>query len=139
MKKTVLFMAAAMFLCSCSSISNTASTKGVDSQLINRSSAEMKVSDKRVSYTLVPTKEQRRAGGERALKAAAIHALLEANGNADVLVAPEFEIKKGFNKVHYVKVSGKPASYVNVHPTTQAEANVVNTLKYPQSNNSCCK
>lgn len=133
MKKSVLFMAAAaMFCCSCSSvITNTASTKNVESQLINRTTAELKISDKRVSYTLNPTKAQQKAGLS-SVKAAAVAALLQANGNADVLIAPEFEIKKGLTSIKYVTVSGKPATYVNAHATTQAEANIVNTLKYPQ-------
>lgn len=134
MKKTfvIAFAAASLMLGSCSTISNTAATQGVDTELHNRSTADVVVSPKRVSYTLTPNSEQHRAG-LKSMKAAAIEGALEANGGGDFLVAPQYEIKKkrGFFKttVKYIKVSGHVATYTNVHPTTKTEAEVIDILK----------
>lgn len=116
MKKIMLVAAvvAAMFATSCSSIHNTATVQGVDSKIVSVTTADMKVGQ-RTSYTLYPTSAQRKAG-EKSVKAAAVAALLEKNGNADVLVAPEFEIKRANHKIKYVKVSGRPATYTNFKP-----------------------
>ncbi|MDE6513484.1 MAG: hypothetical protein K2L05_04805 [Muribaculaceae bacterium] len=116
MKKLSLIaaVAAAMFATSCSSIHFTANTEPVDSKIVSVMSAQMNVAS-RTSYTLYPTAAQRKAG-EKSVKAAAVAALLEKNGNADVLVAPEFEIKRSCGKVKYVKVSGRPATYTNFNP-----------------------
>lgn len=106
---------------SCSSIQNTATVKNVDSQIVNTTTADLTVGP-RASYTLTPTKAQLKAG-DKSVKAAAVAALLEKE-NADVLVAPEFEIKRAgvYRKIKYVKVSGRPATYKNFHSTTKAEA-----------------
>lgn len=134
MKKQVLFAAAAavLMLSSCSTISHTASTETVDTELYNRSNADLVVSSQKITYTYTPDADHRRAG-KAAVKRAAVAKALEANGNADVLVAPEFEIKetRGLfsTKVKYVTVKGWPATYKNVHPTTTEEAQVLNILK----------
>lgn len=118
MKKLSLIaaIAAAMFATSCTSIQNTATTKTVDSKIVSVMTANMQVAP-RASYTLYPTAAQRKAG-EKSVKAAAVATLLEQNGNADVLVAPEFEIKRTNGKVKYVKVSGRPATYTNFNPSS---------------------
>lgn len=131
--KKFLFAAvvAALTLSSCSTVSHTASTEDVNTGILNRTSANLTVTDQRISYTFTPSDAHQRAG-MKSMKAAAIKKALEANGNADVLVAPEFEIKKTrgvfTTKVKYITVSGHPATYNNFHQTTQGEANVVNTL-----------
>lgn len=128
MKKTVLLaVVAAAALTSCSSIHNTATTKAIDTEIYNRTSANLTVSDKVASTTIYPTKAQRRAG-ERSMKAAAITKCLEENGG-DILVAPQFEVKKSHglfgSKIVYIKVSGHPATYVDFHPTSKSEAEVI--------------
>lgn len=134
MKKIILMAAvAALTLSSCSSVHHTATTKGVDTEIYNRSNAELKVADKRVSFTFVPTKAQQRAG-EKSVKAAAVAALLAANGNADVLIAPEYEIKRAARgKIKSVTVTGRPGSYVAIHATTKAEAETINMLENPNA------
>lgn len=133
MKKTaaVALAAVALTMASCSTITHTAQTEAVNTELHNRSNADLKVSGQRISYTFTPNDTYRRAG-EKALRNAAVAKALEANGNADVLVAPQFEVKKTrglfATKVKYIKVSGYPASYGNVHSTTLPEAEVVNIL-----------
>lgn len=136
MKKYLLCAAvAALALSSCSTITHTASTESVNTEIYNRSTADLTVSSKKISFTFNPTDTYRRAG-EKAVKAAAVAKALEANGNGDVLVAPQFEIKKTRGlfgtKITYVTVTGYPATYNNVHATTVSEAEVVRTLKCPK-------
>lgn len=134
MKKFILLaaVAATMSLCSCNTISHTASTETVDTQILNRSTADLKVSPNVVSYTFTPARKYRRAG-ERSVKNAAIAKALEANGGGDFLVAAQYEVRSKqflfWKWIKEVTVTGHPATYVNVHPTTQAEADVVVTLK----------
>ena len=59
--------------------------------------------------------------GQKAVIATAVAEALKANGNADVLVGFQYEIKKtrnffGRNNIKYVTVEGYPATYVNVTP-----------------------
>lgn len=134
-KHLILAAVVALTVSSCSTITHTASTEAVNTEVYNRSNADLKVSPNKITYTFTPNNTYRRAG-EKAVLRAAVAKALEANGNADVLVAPQYEVKKTrglfSTKVKYVTVTGYPASYTNVHPTTPAEAQVVNTLKYPQ-------
>ena len=134
MKKVILFAAVAvMALSSCSTISHTASTETADTELMNRSTAELKVSDTKITYTFTPNDSYRRAG-LKSMKAAAVMKALEANGNGDVLVAPQFEVKKTrglfLTKVKYITVTGHVGKYVNIHQTTKAEAEVASTLEF---------
>ena len=133
MKKSFFIAAiAALALSSCSTITHTASTEAVDTEVYNRSNADLKVSPKKITYTFTPNNPYRRAG-EKAVLRAAVAKALEANGDADVLVAPHFEVKKTrglfTTKVKYVTVKGYPATCTNVHPTTVSEAQVIGTLK----------
>ena len=134
MKKFILLaaVAATTSLCSCNTISHTAATQSVDTQITNRSTADLKVSPNVISYTFTPTNEYRRAG-EKSVKNAAIAKALEANGGGDLIVGAQYEVKKHRGlfktKIVSVTVTGHPATYVNIHPTTQAEAEVVATLK----------
>lgn len=132
MKKLFLCAAvAALAMSSCSTITHTVATENVDTQLVNRTTAELKVSDKKITYTFIPSAAYRRAG-DKAVKRAAVAKALEEAGGADILVAPQFEVKKTrglfSTKIKYVTVTGHPASYVNAHPTTKAEAEIVNIL-----------
>ncbi|MDE7387905.1 MAG: lipoprotein [Muribaculaceae bacterium] len=132
MKKSLFLAAvAALALSSCNTISHTASTETINTQMYNRSTADLKVSPEVIKYTFVADNTYRRAG-EKSVKNAAIAKALEANGGGDLLVAPQFEIKKHRGlfrtKIVSVTVTGHPATYVNVHPTTKDEAEVINTL-----------
>lgn len=132
MKKIALIATVAVLaLSSCSTVSHTARTEDVNTAILNRTSADLKVSDQKITYTFTPNDSHQRAG-MKSMKAAAIQKALEANGNADVLVAPQFEIKKTRSvfttKVKYITVSGHPATYVKFHPTTKAEAEVATII-----------
>jgi len=132
MKKVILFATVALFAAtSCSTISHTASTEVVNTEVINRSNADLEVDDAKISYTFVPTSAHQRAG-LKSMKAAAVQKALEANGGGDIIVAPQFEVKKTrglfLTRVKYITVTGHIGRYKNVHPTTLTEAEVVNTL-----------
>ena len=136
MKKILLsaFVAvlATIGLSSCSTISNTAYTDVVDSSITNRSYADLEVSPNVITYKFDCTKEYSRAG-VKSCKAAAVQKALQANGGGDLIVNPQFEVKKyrGLfcSKIIYVTVTGHPAKYKNVHPMTQGEADLIMSLK----------
>ncbi|MDE7159246.1 MAG: hypothetical protein K2O24_00155 [Muribaculaceae bacterium] len=117
MKKILLcgVIALAVGITSCNSLRHTATTVDVNTELFSRSTADLKVSSNKISYTLKPTKAMRKAG-EKAVIETAVAEALKANGNADVLVGMQYEIKKRGKKVKYVTVTGYPASYVNITP-----------------------
>lgn len=133
MKKQILFAAAAavLMLSSCSTITHTASTEAVDTEVFNRSNADLNVSSQKITFTYKPDGAHLR-GGKKAVLRAAVAKALEANGDADVLVAPQYEVKetRGLfsTKIKYVTVKGYPATYKNVHATTTEEAQIVNIL-----------
>ncbi len=84
--------------------------------MYNATVADLEVSPQRVVYTLTPSREIR-AGGLENCKQAALQEALTKNGNADLMVEPQFVIshKKYLfrSKVTSVIVSGHPAKYVN--------------------------
>ena len=114
MKKVFLFvsLAVAMGLASCSSVKHTATTVDVANRMCTTTTADLQVSPQKISYNFTPTNANRRAG-EKAVLETAVAQALKANGNADVLVGFEYEIKKKRNKVMYVTVEGYPATYKN--------------------------
>lgn len=126
-----MMVAGAMAFSSCSTISHTATTMAVDTSLTDVTTADLQVSDKVISYTFTPDATYRRAG-EKSVKAAAVAKALQANGGGDVLVAPQFEVKKYHGlfsrKITSVTVTGHPATYVNFHPTTKAEAEAIGIM-----------
>lgn len=123
--------AAVLMLSSCSTITHTATTEAVDTEIFNRSNADLDVASKKITFTYTPDGSHRRAGKKAVLRAAIAKAL-EANGDGDVLVAPQFEVKetRGLfsTKIKYVTVKGYPATYKDVHATTSEEAQIVNIL-----------
>ncbi|MCM1022144.1 MAG: hypothetical protein NC343_07650, partial [Muribaculum sp.] len=95
----------------------TATTIPVETCVTNVSTADLAVSTQKISYTLKPSKAIRR-GGEKNCIRTAVSEALKANGNADVLVAMQYEIKKtknlfGKTTIKYVIVEGYPATYKN--------------------------
>lgn len=107
-------------LASCSSISHTSTTIPVQTEIKSKSNADLSVSQKKITYTFKPSKAVRRCG-QKAVISTAVAEALKANGNADVLVAFEYEIKKtrnffGKTNIKYVTVTGYPATYTNIKP-----------------------
>ena len=92
MKKYLLLVGAVVAFASCTSISKTARTESIPYAMYNANVADLEVGD-RVSYTMTPSKSIRRAGDDN-VKKAAIQEVLVQNGNADLLVEPQFVISK---------------------------------------------
>ena len=122
MKKIIsgLAVVLALGVCSCSSLKETATTIPVETSVVSASTADLAVSPTKISYTLRPSKAVRKTG-EKAVIQTTVAEALKANGNADVLVGMQYEIKKtrnffGVNNIKYVTVTGYPATYTNVTP-----------------------
>lgn len=117
MKKYFLIIAvAALSFASCTTTTKTARTEAMPYAMYNASVADLDVAPQRVTYTMTPSKEVRRAGVPNC-KRAAIQECLSQNGNADLLVEPMFVVSVRRNllgsKVISVTVSGRPAKYKN--------------------------
>ena len=132
LRMAVVAMAAVLGMSSCTTISNSGYTKEVDSSIANRSYADLEVSPNVITYKFDCNWNYSRAG-EKSCKMAAVQKALQANGGGDLIVNPQFEVKKKrklFGKqIMYVIVSGHPATYKNVHPMTQEEADIIMSLK----------
>lgn len=110
MKKLVFLCAGLvmMAMTSCKTSVWTATQVPVANAISTNSIANLNVGN-RVTYTYYTTAKDRK-GGVKNCKNAAIAALLKENGNADVIVAPEFNYD---NTLSYMTVTGRPASYSN--------------------------
>ncbi|MDE6460825.1 MAG: hypothetical protein K2K52_08385 [Paramuribaculum sp.] len=122
-------VAVALMLGACSTTqrTHTASTLDVNSSITNRSYANLEVTGTKVSYTLNATGDYKN-GSEKELKEAAVAKLLEGINNADVLVAPDFEVYRVDGKIKSVTVKGYPAFYRNIHSATRDEAEIISLL-----------
>lgn len=101
---------AAMGITSCSSIRKTATVEEINTEVTAVTYADLEISPKKISFFYKPSKAERRAGADNAINCAVAEAL-KANGNADVLVAPQYTIKKRKGDVKEVTVTGYPAYY----------------------------
>ena len=113
------FVSCAFALTSCVTTNKTAKTADFSTETFNATVADLEVSDKRVTATLNPVPAEVRRGGMKNIKKTVEAKALEENGNADVLVNPEFTytVKRGFfsKKVTSMTVTGRPAKYKNFH------------------------
>lgn len=117
MKKLFVLATVAIFaLSSCTTTTKTARTESVPYAMYNASVADLEVSNQRISHTINPSKEIRKAGLGNC-KEACIQEALEKHGNADLLVEPQFVYSMKRNlfgrKVTSVTVTGRPAKYKN--------------------------
>lgn len=117
MKKTLVLAATfTAILSSCSTVMKTASTAETTSSIENATVAELDVAPERITYKTSPSKAVQRGGMANVQRAAEAEALT-ANGNADVLVEPQYIIEKKKSlfgsKVTSITVTGRPAKYRN--------------------------
>lgn len=113
MKKLYFAAAACIFmLASCNSVyriqNHTATVADVANSVATATVADLEIGS-RTSFKY-STSEEDRHGGAANCKAAAIEAMLKANGNADILVAPEYNYD---NELRTIEVTGRPAKYKN--------------------------
>lgn len=120
MKKFFLIAAVALLsVASCTTVKTSTSTMlDVNTSLRSNTEADLIVSDKKISYTYTPLFRSERKMAQKKVISNAVSAALKANGNADVLVAAEYEIvatkKLWFStKTRQVIVTGYPAVYKN--------------------------
>ncbi|MCM1377482.1 MAG: hypothetical protein NC097_03625 [Clostridium sp.] len=109
MKKLLIASAACIFmLASCNTVTSTrtATTVKVPTVVSSVNVADLEVGP-RVTFTYNTQKNERMG---RTAECAAVAAMLEANGNADVLVAPEYKYD---NDRKVIIVTGRPAKYKN--------------------------
>lgn len=103
---------AALGITSCSSIHKTASVEEINTEVFAVNQADLDVASQKISFFYKPSKAEKRGGEKNAIRCA-VDAALKANGNADVLVAPQYVVKKRRGKVKEVTVTGYPAVYKN--------------------------
>lgn len=116
MKKYFFLLTAVLVAASCTTTTKTARTENIPYSMYNANAADLQVAE-RITYSYTPTKQVRRAGLPNCKKAAISEALAQ-NGNADLLVEPQFvvSVRRGLfsTKVKEVTVTGRPAKYVNI-------------------------
>lgn len=117
MKKIILAASiAALSLSSCSTLYQTASQRDVTAPVIGATMADLEVSDKKITYTLIPTNRIRKGGEQNCIKTAISEALKE-HGKGDVLIETQEAVllRSGllFPKIKSVTVTGYPATYKN--------------------------
>ncbi|MFI3281550.1 MAG: hypothetical protein R3Y44_06240 [Rikenellaceae bacterium] len=115
MKKLLFCLALSVaFLSSCSTM-RTATSKSVDvsTSISSVTTADLAVAQQRVEYDYIPSRKERKKMKLAVMQEKAVAAALKNNGNADVMVATEYQVeRKGF-KIRKVTVSGYPAKYKN--------------------------
>lgn len=118
-KSLACLAALATCLASCVTTSKTAKTTQFDAATYTATVADLDVADQRVSVTLNPVPADVRRGGMSNIKKTVEAMALEQNGNADLLVNPEFTytVERGFfsKRVTSMTVTGRPAKYKNFH------------------------
>lgn len=137
MKKSLIAVMAigSLMLASCSTIRKTSTSIEIPTSIISESTADLKVSQEKITYKYIPNRPVRRSGEKNVIKAAVAEAL-KANGDADVLVAMQYEIKtkKGFfgqKTIKYVIVKGYPAKYTNIKPMDPPQYIIMNGSLMP--------
>ena len=116
MKKFFLFVSLALAISSCTTSYKTASVNAISGQVVSVATADLQVSDKKITYTYNTTGAVRR-GGLANIKATAISEALKVNGGGDILLECQEAIikKKGLfgTKIESITVTGYPAVYTN--------------------------
>lgn len=112
MKKYCFIIAcAALVLTSCKTlVTKTSAIQPITTRVISAPvEADLDVSENKITYTYTHLN----GGGEENAKSCAVSEALKQNGDADVLVAPQYTVRKDGKKVKSVIVSGYPAKYKN--------------------------
>ena len=118
MKKLIFLTTVAVALCmsSCSSFYEIGTSKSLSDETTTFCStsvtADLNVSDKKIEYVYYVASDYR-VLNLKTLKENAINKALQTNGNADVLVSPQFVISRSDGKITQIRVTGYPANYVN--------------------------
>ena len=108
---------AGCFLTACSApsklMNSSTSAKPVVAPVVAAVFADLEVSPDKITYFMMPSKTVVYGGYDNVINTAVREALL-ANGNADVLVALETQVKyNAEGQIESVTITGYPAKYVN--------------------------
>ncbi len=135
MKRVIIILASAILLASCSS-----QAKLLNTSTHSRSKAvtpfvailaDLQVNPEKISYLYIPSNTVKLGGEENVINSAVSEALM-ANGNADVLVSMEHQIKYNADgQIESVLVTGYVAKYANFRNPSEGEL-----YKYLQYNNN---
>ena len=98
---------------SCSTTTKTATSLDVPNSIHSSNTTDLIISPTKVSLNNWEPTKKIKNGGKENVKKAAIAELLQQNGNADVLVAPQFEYTSKRGSIKRISVSGYPARYTN--------------------------
>ena len=122
MKKIFFLCLAALSLAlvSCGTVASTpklvntsTSARGSASLYVVPVCADLQVSEQKISF-FMPVTANLRAGGEKNVIDSAVKEALEQNGDADVLVGLQTQLKyKDNGDIESIAISGYPAKYVN--------------------------
>ena len=115
MKKLFILVIAVIAFVSCRTVKNTSTYRAfsVNTPYAVPVVADLDISAAKITYAYVPPKTVRNGGDNNVLNTAVREALL-ANGNADVLVGLETQIKyNSSKKILSVVITGYPAKYKN--------------------------
>ena len=125
MKKIILVFALAVTLVSCGTteklINTSTHTGGNAAFFVNPVCADIKVDGKKISF-FMPVSENISNAGLQNVIDTAVKDALEQNGNADLLIGLQTQVKydaKG--KIESIAITGYPARYVNFHNVPNAE------------------
>ena len=116
MKRFVILAALAAVIVSCSAptkLVNSATYKNVNFQPVAAVFADLEVAPKKISYFMMPSNSVTIGGYDNVVSSAIREALL-ANGDADVLIGLETQVKYSSDgSIESITVSGYPARYTN--------------------------
>lgn len=136
MKRLLLFFVVAVMATSCASSArlmySATHSKAKAVQPVAALYADLDVSPTKISYFLIPGKTVLMGGYDNVINTAVREALLN-NGNADVLVAMETQVKyNSLGEIESVTVTGYPATYTNFRsPSDEVLGTMVKTSDAP--------
>jgi hypothetical protein len=118
MKKLLITLLLGAGLCSCSTyVSQTATSLGIATGIKSYNEADLIVSSSKISYTMIVPKKDAKLGYKKVHEKAVALALKE-NGDADVLVAPQYATSIKRHRIRKIVVTGYPATYKNFTKAT---------------------
>lgn len=116
MKKLTILAAMALIIASCSAptrLVNSATYKNISFQPVAAVFADLDVSPKKISHFMIPSNSVAIGGYDNVIATAVREALI-ANGDADVMIGLETQVKYASDgSIESVTISGYPAKYTN--------------------------
>lgn len=115
MRKLLLLLVVSLAVCSCSTLKNTSTHRvvNVTQPITSPVIADLEISDTKIVYAMTPSNIVRR-GGEQNVVNTAVKEALYSNGNADVMIGLEYQIKYSpTRKIKSIVITGYPAKYKN--------------------------